>query len=259
MLAVERRNQIEQLIIKNKSVLVVDLAKRFDVTTETIRGDLERLEKQGVLVRTYGGATLVEGNEPDMSIAERDTINYEGKSLIGLKASKLIKDGETIFLDASTSSLHVARSIKDKKGITVITNAEKVVIELAGCANIRVICTGGRLEPRNMSYTGRTAEENIRKNYFANKFFFSCRGVTLHRGLMETSESEAEIKKAMLEASESAVFLCDHKKLGRLGVNKIAALDRIDAFITDVKLDEEWCRALADKDVNLIYAGENKE
>ena len=80
MLAVERRNQIEQLIIKNKSVLVVDLAKKFDVTTETIRGDLEKLEKHGVLVRTYGGATLVEGNEPDMPINERDSINFEEKS-----------------------------------------------------------------------------------------------------------------------------------------------------------------------------------
>ena len=254
MLAVERRNQIEQLIIKNKSVLVMDLAKKFDVTTETIRGDLEKLEKQGVLVRTYGGATLVEGNEPDMTIAERDTINYEGKNLIGLRASQLIKDGETIFLDASTSSLHVARNIKEKKGITVITNAEKVVMELAGCDDIRVICTGGRLDNRNMSYTGRIAEDNIRRNYFANKFFFSCRGITLHRGLMESSESEAEIKKAMLEASETAIFLCDHKKLGRLGINMIAGLDSIDTLITDVKLDEEWCRALADKDVNLIHA-----
>lgn len=254
MLAVERRNQIEQLISKNKSVLVVELAKRFDVTPETIRGDLVRLEKQGVLVRTYGGATIVEDNEPDMPAAMRETVNYEGKSIIGRRAAKLIKDGETIFLDASTSSLHLARSIKDKKGVTVITNAEQVVAELASCGGIKVVCTGGRLEPRNMSYTGRIAERCIRENYFANKFFFSCRGVTLHRGLMETSESEAEIKKAMLDASESAIFLCDHKKLGRLGINTIAGLERIDTFITDVKLDEEWINALGEGDINLIYA-----
>ena len=255
MLAVERRNSIEQLITKNGSVLVVDLAKQFEVTTETIRGDLARLEKQGVLVRTYGGATLVDGAEPDMSVAERENVNYEGKSIIGQRAAKLIKDGETIFLDASTSSLHVARNIKEKKGITVITNAEKVVMELAGCDGIRVICTGGRLEPRNMSYTGRTAEENIRRNYFANKLFFSCRGVTPHRGLTDSSESEAQIKKAMLEVSESAVFLCDHKKLGIIGVNKISEINGIDTLITDVKLDEEWSQALADNDVNVIYAG----
>ena len=125
MLAVERRNRIEQIINKNKSVLVVELAKQFEVTTETIRGDLEKLEKQGVLVRTYGGATLVDNSEIELAITERDTVNYEGKQRIGKYAADLIKDGETIFLDASTSAWHLARYIKGKRGITVITNALK--------------------------------------------------------------------------------------------------------------------------------------
>ena len=112
MLAVERRNRIEQIINKNKSVLVVELAKQFEVTTETIRGDLEKLEKQGVLVRTYGGATLVDNSEIELAITERDTVNYEGKQRIGKYAADLIKDGETIFLDASTSAWHLARYIK---------------------------------------------------------------------------------------------------------------------------------------------------
>jgi DeoR/GlpR family transcriptional regulator of sugar metabolism len=253
MLAVERRNQIEQLITQNKSVLVADLAKKFDVTPETIRGDLEKLERQGVLVRTYGGATLVESVD-DMTIQMRDTINYEGKHNIGKKAAGLIRDGETIFLDASTSSLHVARNIKDKRGVTVITNAEKVVAELAGFDDIRVICVGGKLEPKNMSYIGRIAEEVIRKNYCANRFFFSCRGATLHRGLMESSEAEAEIKKAMMDMSETSIFLCDRSKLGKLGIHVISDLTGIDSIITDVKLDEEWEKTLIQHDVDLIQA-----
>lgn len=252
MLAVERRAKIEQLILKNKSVLVLELAKQFDVTTETIRSDLEKLEKQGVLVRTYGGATLVETLEPEMEIHKRDTVNFEGKQSIGKCAADMIKEGETVFLDASTSSLHLARNIKDKKGITVITNAEKIVAELAECDNIRVICTGGMLHKKNMSYIGRIVEETIRENYYANKVFFSCRGVTLSRGLMESTEAEAEIKKAMIESSESAIFLCDKQKLGRLGVPVISSLDRIDCIITDIKLDEEWRRALEEKDVRII-------
>lgn len=252
MLAVERRAQIEQMIIKNKSVLVLELAKQFDVTTETIRSDLEKLEKQGVLVRTYGGATLLESSEPDMEIHRRDTVNFEGKQAIGKCAAKMIKEGETVFLDASTSSLHLARNIKDKKGITVITNAEKIVTELSECRDIKVICIGGMLNKKNMSYTGRVVEEVIRNNYYANKVFFSCRGVTLVRGLMESSEAEAEIKKAMIECSESAVFLCDKKKLGRLGVPVISELNQIDCIITDIKLDEEWNQALAENDVRVI-------
>lgn len=251
MLAVERRNRIEQIINKERSVLVVELAKLFEVTTETIRGDLEKLEKQGVLVRTYGGATLVDNSE-ELAITERDTVNYEGKQRIGKRAAELIKDGETIFLDASTSAWHLARYIKGKRGITVITNAEKIVNELVSCDHIHVVCVGGELTPRNMSYVGRVAEKTIRENYYANKFFFSCKGVTLLRGLVDSSEGEAEIKKAMLSCSESAIFLCDKNKVGKLGVPKISGLDEIDLFITDTKLTDEWTDKLAENDIKLI-------
>ena len=252
MLAVERRNQIEELIQKNKSVLVLDLAKKFDVTTETIRGDLEKLEKQGVLIRTYGGATLVEGSEADIPVYDREVINYDGKQRIGKRAADLIKDGETVFLDASTSSLHIARNIKDKKSLTVITNSERIVSELAACENIKVMSTGGLLTTRNMSYIGRIVERTIRENYFANKVFFSCRGATLSRGLTESNEAEAEIKKAMIDCSESVIFLCDHTKIGKIGVPVISDFKHLDTVITDIKMTDEWSMCLAKNDINLI-------
>ncbi len=255
MLAVERRNQIEQIINKERSVLVVELAKQFEVTTETIRADLEKLEKQGILIRTYGGATLADNGEAELAITERDTVNYEGKQSIGKYAAELIRDGETIFLDASTSAWHLARYIEGKRGLTVITNAEKIVNELSSCDHIHVVCVGGELTPRNMSYIGRVAEKTIRENYYANKCFFSCKGVTLGRGLVDSSEGEAEIKKAMLQCSESSVFLCDRNKIGRLGVPRVCSLNEIDSFITDAELTEEWKQKLAQKDVKLITVG----
>lgn len=254
MLAVERRNKIEELIQKNKSVLVPELAKQFDVTTETIRGDLEKLEKQGVLIRTYGGATLVEGSESDIPVSDRDVINYEGKQRIGKRAARIIKDGETVFLDASTSSLHIARNIKEKKSLTVITNSERIINELSACENIRVMSTGGLLSMRNMSYVGRIVEKTIRDNYFANKVFFSCRGATLARGLTESNEAEAEIKKAMIDCSESVFFLCDHTKIGKIGVPVISDFNKIDTLITDTKMTDEWSKVLAENDINLIEA-----
>ena len=240
MLAVERRTQIEHIITDAKSVMVIDLAKQFDVTPETIRGDLLKLEKQGILVRTYGGATLAGASGSELGFKERDTVNSDVKQKIGKRAAELIRNGETIFLDASTSALYLARNIKDKKGLTVITNAACVLTELADCDNIRLICTGGH------------AEKMIRQNFAANKFFFSCRGVTLSRGLVDSTEDEAELKKAMLERSESAIFLCDHYKLGKMGIPVIGELNCLDKFITDVRLDSEWSEALEEEDVSII-------
>ncbi len=252
MLAVERRAQIEQAITESKSVLVVDLARQFDVTPETIRGDLLKLEKQGILVRTYGGATLAGASGSELGFKERDTVNSDAKQRIGKRAAEMIRNGETIFLDASTSALYLARNIKDKRGLTVITNAVSIMSELADCENIKLICTGGLYYPKNMSYNGRYAERMIRENFAANKFFFSCRGVTLSRGLVDSTEDEAELKRAMLECSESIIFLCDHYKMGKMGIPVICPIDRIDKFITDVRLDSEWSDALGDRDVSII-------
>lgn len=252
MLAVERRTMIEHIIAESKSVMVVDLAKQFDVTPETIRGDLLKLEKQGILVRTYGGATLAGASGSELGFKERDTVNAEVKQRIGKRAAELIRNGETIFLDASTSALYLARNIKEKRGLTVITNAACVLTELADCDNIRLICTGGQYSSKNMSYSGRYAERMIRQNFAANKFFFSCRGVTLSRGLVDSTEDDAEIKRAMLERSESSIFLCDHYKLGKMGIPVIGDLECLDKFITDVRLDSEWSEALEKKDVNII-------
>ena len=186
----------------------------------------------------------------DEDINDFIKIDVQNKEKCMRYSAKMIKNGDTIFLDASTSSLHLARSIKDKKSITVITNAEKIVVELANCPDIKVISTGGMLHQKNMSYIGRIVEETIRKNYYANKVFFSCLGITLSRGLMEATETEAEIKKAMIDCSESAVLLCDRKKLGRIGVPIICQLDKIDCLITDIKLDEEWNSVLQKNDVS---------
>lgn len=251
-LAVERRTQIEDLINKNKSVLVAELATHFDVTPETIRGDLLKLEKKGVLVRTYGGATVSSGSGAELTYKERDVVNAEAKHKIGLHASKMIRNGETIFLDASTSSLYLARNIKDKEGITVITNASSIVAELSECENIRLISTGGILSKRNMSYIGRFTERMIRENFAANKLFFSCKGVTVSRGLTDASEEEAYVKQAMMEVSDSVILLCDHNKLGRKNIPVISGIDKVDIMITDIKLDREWQVALQDMDIDIV-------
>ncbi|AUS96406.1 hypothetical protein CDQ84_14525 [Clostridium thermosuccinogenes] len=254
MLAVERRKRIAEIITENKSVLVTELSKMFDVTEETIRRDLEKLENQGVLVRSYGGATLVEDSMTEIPAEKRQVINQAGKDAIAKAASDLVNDGDTIFLDASTTTFYLARHIKDKKGVTVITNSEKVVMELSGSDGLNIICTGGILDRNNQSYVGRIAENVIKDNYYANKTFFSCRGVTLNRGLTDFNEQQAEIKRAMISCSDTAIFLCDHSKFGKIGVPVVATFDDIHCLITDAAVDKAFEDELNRKNVKYILA-----
>lgn len=252
MLAIERRKKITVLLSERKSVLVPELSRLFGVTEETIRRDLEKLEQNGILVRTYGGATLVEESFPEAPVEERQTINFEGKERIGRKAAALIQDGDTVFLDASTSALQVAKAIRDRKGITVITNSEKVIAELSKSDAINVISTGGILRKKSMSYVGRIAEYNIVNNYYARKAFVSCHGIALNRGLTDSNEQEADIKKAMMKCCDEVIFLCDRSKFGKLGFSVLAALEEIDCLVTDMAPEPEWTEELAKQSVALI-------
>jgi len=251
MLAVERRAKIAALITENKSVLVQDLSKMFSVTEETIRRDLEKLEKQGILIKTYGGAVLAENSKGEISVEIRQEINTKGKDAIGKIAAGMVADGEVIMLDASTSALYVAKHIKAKKGLTVITNSEKIVLELAGCDDITIISTGGIFRHKNYSYVGKTAE-NVLSGYYATKAFLSCKGLSLARGLTDSNEQEADIRKMMIKCSEKVIALCDHTKFNQAGFINTAGFDDIDCIITDGQLPEGWKEKIESQGVQVI-------
>ncbi|MCX7841567.1 MAG: DeoR/GlpR family DNA-binding transcription regulator [Clostridia bacterium] len=258
MFAVERRNRIISLLNEKKSILVQETASLFGVTEETIRRDLKELELQGLLTRTHGGAVAIDDLKSEYPVEIRQGINIEGKNVIAREAAKLVNDGETIMIDASTSSLFLARHLKDKKNLTVITNAEKVVLELSECEDITIICTGGILRQRSMSYVGRAAEKAL-ANYIADKVFFSCKGLLPNKGLMDSNEQESEIKKTMINCSQKVIFLCDHTKFGKVGYETTVSLDDVDIIVTDSPLPAEWSTAIKEKGVLIIERGKSNE
>ena len=186
MFARERQSEIMAHLGAHKSLQVQEAAIRFGVTEETIRRDLKTLERQGLLVRTHGGALLPDDSLVETPLRIREGINMLGKSLIGAAAARLVAPGETVILDASTSALYVARHLKNRAGITVITNAERIVMELADCPEINLICTGGVLRHKSRSYTGRAAE-NALQSYYADHLFFSCKGFNPTIGLSDST------------------------------------------------------------------------
>lgn len=257
MLPIERRQKILELIIEERSITSKELCKRLGVSLSTIRNDLKKMETSGELSRHYGGAIISEEITTD-SVAltsRREIINAYAKDIIGKKAVEFVRDGEIIFLDASSTSIFLAKSIKKNnyKCLTVITNAMRVALELSD-SNIKVICTGGNLRKNNLSYVGSTAEKVIAEQYFANKLFFSCIGISLLRGLFDPSEEEARVKRKMIEVSDKKILLCDSSKFDLMGIPQVVDFNDIDVLITEKWPGEKWAKELTQLGVELIVA-----
>lgn len=251
MLAPERQKIILDELYKDGAVTVSRLAAQLGVTEETIRRDLEKLEKKEALRRTHGGAVPIDDTTFELSLEKRKSTNVEAKQKLASIAASYVFSGDTIFLDASTTTFFMAKELKKLKNITVITNSLRVVAELCSCEQIKLIAVGG-IVSSNQSFVGSLAERSIKESYFANKMFFSSKGVTKDIGILESNEQECGIKQNMLLNSESKYFLCDSAKVGRVSFAKLASLSDIDYFVTDKIPDEEFVSTLEDNNVKLI-------
>lgn len=249
MFALERQKKIMELLHENGSVMVNDLSRDFGVTLETVRRDLEKLEQMDQVKRTHGGAVLYEEATLDLSLEKRSGLNIDGKIAIAKKAVKLVRAGDTVFLDSSTTSFYLSKAIKDLKNITIITNNLLIVNELQACDKIKVISTGGVLDMKNLSFVGEFALKNIEENFFANKAFFSCKGVIPEKGMLESNDVEYQIKSAMLRNSRQKICIADESKLNTVASIKLAEFSDIDCFITDKPLDEKYKKILKQKKV----------
>ena len=251
MFALERQKKILEILSADGAVSVNRLSLELGVTEETVRRDLEKLEKQEFLKRTHGGAVAVDENTNEMSLEKRKSTNVEAKQRIAKLAATQVNEGDTIFLDASTTTFFMARELKSMHNITIITNSLRVVVELDGCESVKVISVGGVLS-HNQSFVGSHAEQDIAENYVASKMFFSSKGVTLESGILESNEQESGIKKKMLKNSRHKYYLCDSSKVGSVGFVKLAKLDEINCLITDKAPESELLEKLEELEVGVL-------
>ncbi len=251
MFAVERQKKILDTLKNEGSVWVSKLSHELGVTEETVRRDLEKLEKQEALVRTHGGAIPIAESNHEMSLEKRKHLNADIKERLAKEAVKHIVPGDVVFLDASTTTFYMARELKNLKDITVVTNSIRVVSELAGYSNIKVIGVGGYVS-NNQSFVGTLACNYIQENCYANKVFFSSRGITRAGGILDSNEQEWAIKQCMIKNSDKKYYLCDKSKIERIGFAKLAAFDDIDYFITEKNFDKDLERTLSETEVKVI-------
>lgn len=250
--AKERQNLIRQQVETEKRVTVANLSQLHNVTEETIRRDLEKLEAEGFLTRTFGGAVLNNAIFSDnVYFRDRAAINIEEKRKIAVAFHDILKEKMSIVTDSSTTVMEAVKLLKDKE-LTILSVSTEIFSEL-GNTGIKIISTGGAFNRSTLSLQGRVAKETI-GHYHVDIALLSCKGLDIEHGAMDTNESESEVKKCMIRQAEEVALLVDHTKFGKMAFAHLLDLKDVDYLVTDEKPDDAWIRFCEENKVKLIYS-----
>jgi DeoR family transcriptional regulator of aga operon len=254
----ERGSLILQELLRNGQVSVESLAKGFNVSAATIRRDLTELEQQGLLRRKHGGAVpvapmLYEAFRHVSSFQEQEQQCVAEKRRIGLTAANLVADGEIIAIGAGTTTTQVARSIRHRKGITVLTNAVNIAMELSHLPDIKVCITGGYLSGDWFAVVGDMAQRNA-SEMFVDKVFIGVDGIHPEHGLTTNYPDQAAIHRSMMRQARQRIVVADHRKIGLLGTSLIWPPAEIDTLVTDKATSDEAIEQFTEKKIVVLRA-----
>lgn len=252
MLALERRNQILEKLQAEKRVVVSELSQLYDVSEETIRRDLDKLEKEGLAIKSYGGAVINEDVSIDLPFNVRKNQNVAGKQKMAELAASLVKDGDHIFLDASTTAVFVAKALKEKERLTVITNSVEILLELADVSGWNIISTGGVMKEGYLAFLGSKTDGIIR-SYYADKVIFSCKALDQEWGIMESQEAFGSTKKAMIGSGRKKILVVDSSKFDQTAFSVAGNMKEVDVVVTDKEPTERWKRYFEKFNVECLY------
>ena len=250
MLALERRNLILEKLQAEKRVVVSELSQLYSVSEETIRRDLDKLEKEGLATKSYGGAVINEDVGIDLPFNIRKNQNVQGKQKMAEIAASMVNDGDHIFLDASTTAVFVAKALKEKERLTVVTNSMEILLELSDVSGWNIISTGGVMKEGYLAFLGARTEEVIR-SYYVDKVIFSCKALNEDLGIMESKEAFGTTKKAMINSGKMRILVVDSTKFDAFSV--AGQLRDIETIITDKKPSEKWLDHFNRHKIECIY------
>lgn len=227
----ERLDQILNLIEEKTRASVQELSERFAVSPVTIRSDLANLERKGLLLRTHGGAMAKPAAGVVPAFTSRQQVRVHEKERIGRAAAQLVRDGEAIVLDDSTTCWYIAQHLKDRQELTVVTNGLYLALEFLESPGVTVVMPGGTLRAVSASLVGEN-DIHILERYYLQKGFFSARGLTLDEGLTDPDHYGAEIKRRLLERSKTVIAVVDSSKWNQVSFATFARLGQLDHVIT---------------------------
>ena len=258
MLNIQRMDDIIKELRLKKAVMVSQLARQYGISPSTIRRDLEQLEKEGLLRRTYGGAMLIEHQTTEIPYTLRTFENKMEKNTIGRLAAKLVRDDMHISLDCTSTVAHMVRFLNKKNNLKILTNSAQLSLDcLDNVSGAQICCTGGLLNNFARGFTGEAARQRV-ADFTCDILFFSARSISMESGITDVNEEDVCIKKQMLKCARKAVFLCDSSKFDRTSYRVFCGIDEIDCLVTDKKPSDKWLETLQKANVKVVYPRENE-
>ena len=257
----ERQEHIARIVEEHGRARVADLAGRFDVSAVTIRKDLLALEAEHRVVRAHGGAIAIDRSRPEPSFDVRERLQMEQKIRIGAAGAALVRDGESIVMDASTTALSVARHIKARgpwTQLTIITNGLRIAFELAGHPGLTVLMLGGRVRWEAMSVVGQLGD-GLFSRINVQTAFLGAAGFTLDSGLSDATDEEAQIKRSMVAAAREVIAIVDHTKWERAAFATFCPIDKVGSVLTDSDAPSGMVDALRARGVDVRLVGDAGE
>jgi DeoR family fructose operon transcriptional repressor len=250
-LTVERRDAIADLVARHGTARVSELVERFDVSSATIRRDLETLEERGAVQRVHGGAVAVRQGLPQSAASAQPPTSPAAR--IGQTVVDMIEEGETIFLGPGSLSVEVARNLGSRSRVTVVTNGLDVAHWLASHTRHRLIVTGGQAEGHDLGLVGQLARDAL-SSLRADSVILELGGVSAVEGLTEDSLPQAEIAQMLMEAGSKIVIIVPPERVGRVAAARVAPVTSADVIVTAREAPSAYLWDLSEVGVQIVLA-----
>mgnify|MGYP003538209269 FL=1 len=234
----ERLKKIAEYVQNQSRASVQELCSLFKVSESTVRRDLTELEDRKLLKRTHGGALDLRSVSFEPTYSEKEDIYKEEKSRIAKKAAELIQDGDSLIIDAGTTTSYLALELLKFHNITVVTNSINLLQKLSSILGIEIMSTGGTLRKNTMALVGPMAEDSL-NHIRVDKAFIATNGFDVSEGLTTPNIVEAHIKQKMISVADQVYILADHSKIGHVSFAKFGKCSDVDACITSNEISEE--------------------
>jgi DeoR family transcriptional regulator of aga operon len=253
----KRRNGIMNVLKRQGKITIQEMIEKFAISEATARRDLDELKHIGI-IRSLGGAQL-EGfyDSREVPFQEKKDVLWLEKEGIAAKAAALIEEGDVVGLTGGTTTFLIARALKQRKRITVVTNAVNIAMELSEGSDVQVVLTGGVMRRNSYELCGPLAEKTV-EGLNISKMFLGVDGLAIQQGITTFSELEADIAKMLIQRSLQTYAVFDHTKVGKASLFGVAPLDCLYACITNQALDEEFAAYLKQLQIELHIADSNE-